>query len=161
MLTLISVLLLVGAGLTVYFVTHPNRSNIIDVDVADGTSSEVRFESLALIPGASSSYTVRLNSEVTDEYEVVLEFDGTASAGLCENLVVEIDCKGMANRKTAKLTELLSGKSIIIYDTLTEGEPYEIKITYHLPESVGNEAQNTEASFDLTIKTSNAGGFYE
>ena len=162
LLTLLSIFILIGVALTFYFIFNPRRSRVIELVVgADGGSETVSFEDLSLVPGSRSEYIIRLRSETEDHYAVSLDFSGSVSDGFRGNLTVEIECDGLDGDRTFLLYELLLGKEILIYDKITPDEAYEIRITYYLPESVGNEAQNSEANFDLTITARNDGGFYE
>ena len=154
-------LILVGVIIAIIILSSPKNTAVVEVKISDGESEIVAFESLAMLPGVENEYVIRLRSESRDKYDVSLAFSGEISESISDNLFVRVECEALDTPKTLLLAELLSGGTVSFTDTLRPISYYEIKLSYFLHENTGNEAQNAEASFDLTITVNNAGDFYE
>ena len=160
-LTLLSLLIIVGVGLTTYFLLHSERdADLIRLDLENEESQEIVFRALTLLPGGSRTYTLSLFCEVADEYDVTLQFSETEDRALKDYVYAKIEVGGetLCDRL---LSDLFGEGATVFPCAFGSGESVDVKITYYMPEEVGNEAQNAEVDFELLITASNAGDFYE
>lgn len=149
LLIVLCILILIGVTLIVYLL-NSDRS-IINVVIGGEEAVPVRFERLGLSPGEKCGYTVRLGSDTRTAYTVTLEFrdlDPTLTLKQFAFVRVETEgdviCDGM-------LSDVFSAGEYILTVDLSDGARHDIAVTYYMPEEVGNEAQNAEASFELLI----------
>lgn len=151
----LSVMLLLGVSLTVYVLITGNDSRIIDVQISDGKTETVEFKSLNLLPGEEVVYTLALSGEKAEKYSVVLRFaPNDGSQTLAEYVYVRVEMGGKTACDTL-LSNALLGDNIDLYADFSGNTNNDITVTYYLPQSVGNEAQNAAASFELLICASN------
>lgn len=152
-LSVLSAMILVGAGLTTHLLVNRNSGNVIEVEVQNGETQSVEFENLCLIPGEECLYVIELSSDIADEYEISLKFEETQEDALKNFAYAKIEANGETVCDKL-LADLFGGEEILLYCDLKDGGR-EITITYYIPENVGNEAQNSGAVFDLSITASN------
>lgn len=144
-----SVLILVGAVLTICFST--SDKHVIDVTVEADKTKSAHFEELCLRPGESCEYTLSLSGKYTKEYRITLCFeDQNPELTLKDHAYVRMEM-GDEVLCDARLSEVLERDSIELDIDFTDGEKHEIKIVYYMTEDVGNEAQNAEADFKLLV----------
>lgn len=151
----ISVLMLTGVGLATWaLATEDERSNI-KIDLSEGKTETVKFESLSLVPGESCEYNMELNGDYAEIYDVSLVFvdkdkDMTLKhyARVKIMLGEEVVCDEL-------LADVFENDDIVLDVDLTEKKSTELKIVYYLPIEIGNEAKNAEAVFELQLTASN------
>lgn len=153
-LTFLSLFILLGVVLTAVMLFNIDNRDIIDVKISENGEETVKFESLSMVPGKETEYTVLLYSEIEGKCRVSLTFEKGEKCEL-ENYVyavVEAETGVVCDMLLAELFE--AGE--ICFDCEFVGkEPAEVNITYYMPENVGNEAQDSEAAFELVISVSN------
>lgn len=150
------VLILVGTGITAYSLLNPTKgTTMIRLDLTEGAGGKiVTFSDLTMIPGESSKYCLLLSSEVEDEFEITLHFSEIDDKLLKEFAYVRIE-NGDELLCDKRLSEVLLGEPLTCTRKLSNKTEADIRITYYLPEDVGNEAQGTAAEFELMITASN------
>lgn len=150
-----SVLILIGVGLTIYFLNADQ--NVIKVNIEPDQTQTITFEHLALRPGESCEYTLSLNGEYSEEYQLSLNFsDHEPSHTLKSYVYVRIERDGTVLCDQL-LSEAFDGEGITLTANFTDGAKNEMQVTFYMPEDVGNEAQNAEANFELLLKATNKG----
>ena len=149
-LVISSILIIIGILLMVQDMTSSDEVDEIEVRVNNNMAETLEFKDLALIPGESCEYTIKLKGAATRQYILSLDF-------------VE---KGDQSLKDFAYVKMISGDEVI-YDKLladafedddiafdvdfSEYRNTELTIVYYLPMDVGNEAKNAEAIFNLEI----------
>lgn len=150
----LSIMILIGIALSIYLHTASKRKNIININIDGNETKNVEFKNLSMVPGEKIEYIINLKSEVVKECKVTLRFQEIEEQNLKNYVYVQIETN---DEKISEqlLKNLLEDKEIVIPVDFTKEKKKEIKISYYLPEEVGNEAQNAEASFELLITTTN------
>jgi hypothetical protein len=150
------------AGLAVYFIVETTRDySMIDVKLKNNRDEyRVEFSRLGLAPGEQADYTVSLKGFRDEECDVFLSF-----VDMDENLTLKdfVYAKVSINGETVcdePLRELFEKDRVELSYKFKNGEDYKILISYYMPLSVGDEAQNAEATFDLVITITNSEDFY-
>ena len=108
---------------------------------------------MCLIPGEACTYTLQLEGDVAEQYEVHLLFEEMQSGTLKNYAYIRIESNGQVLCDQLMAT-VLAGEGIDLFVDLHQVEKQEVIITYYLPIEVGNEAKNDEAVFDLLITAS-------
>ncbi len=148
-----SAIILLGIGFTVYAL-HADK-DVIKIDLGSSEPHTVSFDELGLRPGESCEYILSLNSENAKKYALRFSFEDTdPELTLKDHAYIRIENNGEI-LYDAKLSDLFAQKDIDVDIDLTNAKKDEIKIIYYMPEDVGNEAQNAEADFNLTITATN------
>ncbi len=148
-----SVLILIGVALMARMLATRDDRNVIHIDLDDQTEPIV-FENLALIPGESCTYTIRLGGDAAEQYRAHLQFEETEDLNLKHYAYVRVETNGQVLCDQLMAT-VFAGEGIDLAVDLTQSSKQEVTITYYLPIDVGNEAQNAEAYFELLITASN------
>ena len=134
------------------FVAFPSsRKDVIKIKLSDGETECVRFESLAMVPGDSCDYNIKLLRDGGNRgYNLYVKF-------------VELEDRNLKNFARVKI---LSGDEIVYDSLLAEafadgelvlpidfqnGNNTEFKVSCYLPLEIGNEAKNAEAVFELQL----------
>lgn len=156
MLIAVSIFALVGAGVTAYLLTQSEDSDIITLNVEDGTHETVGFENLCMIPGEESVYEFALAAEIAGAYELTLDFSETKAGALAQYAYARIELGGETVAEK-RLDALLDGDAILLSRALSEDEPLLLTLTYYIPEQVGNEAQAASIDFVLEITVRSEG----
>ena len=158
-LSVMSGLILVGSAFTAFMLYYvERRDNVIKVKMDESGMSSVEFRAINIAPGDTREYLVKLTSELEGPCTLSLDFQELSleepAAPLKEYVYVTVKvnetilCDGL-------LKDIYDLPAIQMDCTLDGKEPFVFEITYHMPESVGNEAQNAKASFDLALTASN------
>lgn len=152
-LAVIAALILVGVVLMAWMLATRGNRHVIRIDL-DDKIAPVGFEKLALIPGESCAYTIRLTGDVAEQYELHLEFKETQDKTLKNFAYIRIESNGQVLCDELMAT-VFAGEGIDLSVDLTQTKQQELIITYYLPLEVGNEAKNAEAVFELRLTASN------
>ena len=159
-LALLLTVAIIGATVAFVVVYTDSLHNVfapatIEIDLDDGGKESIHFENLELVPGGSTEYTVTLKSELDGKYKISLEFkDENTDMKLKKYVYVRAEYEG----KTVcdeLLADVLDGDAVTFDFEMNANEDSELKITYYMPETVGNEAENAEAKFELIINYTN------
>lgn len=148
-LIVLSVVILLGVGLIVYFLGADKH--VIKISIAPDESREVLFDELCLRPGESGDYTLRLSSEYAKKYQLTLRFDDQNSSLTLKDYAyvrMEQDGKTLCDRR---LSELFEQEAMKLAIDFTDGENNDIYVSFYMPAEVGNEAQGAEADFKLLV----------
>lgn len=151
-LALLSVMLLSGVTLTTYMLNEYQRENGegLDVYIGDSDNKVVTFEDLSLIPGEQCEYTVTITSATNAVYDISLELVELSESSLKNYAYIRAEY-GKTVLFDCKLSDIIGTGSAPFTVDFTESDQAELYITYYLPETVGNEAQETDAFFELHI----------
>lgn len=152
-------LIIVGACLSAYFVTHLDRREIVHIALDEETEETVSFEDLSLIPGEKTSYTVSIYGDVKGECDVFLSFRADTAVmeeknTLDEFLYVQI-AEGDSILYDEPLEGLINNGSLILKKLLEPNEKVDLTVCYYLPSDIGNEAQGAKTSITLAVRASN------
>ncbi len=153
-LTFLSLFILLGVVLVTIMLFNIDNRDIIDVKISENDTETVKFESLSIVPGGKDEYTLLIYSEIEGDCRVRLDFQKGEKTEL-ENYVyaaVETESGIVCDMLLAELFE--AGELCFNCD-FDSGKPVKINITYYMPKTVGNEAQDAEAYFGLDISVSN------
>lgn len=151
-LAVLSVLVLLASGTAVVLLLR--MDDVIQVDLDKGEQT-VKLEALTLRPGEECDYTLELQSSLDDAVELEITFtDGDPSQTLGRYVRVRME------QDDAVLFDLLLDDAFsqeaqeLTLRTAKNGKT-RVRLVFYLPEDVGNEAQNAEASPTLCIKARN------
>lgn len=148
-------LTVIGIVLIIWMIFNPIlRNNVIKIEVEDRGEKIVEFKNLNIIPGSKEQYTIRLGTEVESEYEITFDFIEQEDLGLKEYVYVKIEVEDEVICDKL-LKEVFEDEAIKFNCKLETKKRYDIEITYYMLESVGNEAKNTESTFELVIEAEN------
>lgn len=148
-------LVVIGIALIIWMLFHPIlRNNVIRVDVEDNGEKIVSFEKLNIIPGDIEEYTIKLKSEVSCNYQIVFDFQELEDKGLKEYVYIKIQM-GDEVLCDKLLKDVFEDEAITFECAMKKRKRYDIKVTYYMLETVGNEAKNTESTFNLVISATN------
>lgn len=126
------------------------ENDIINVEIQEGVTKEIVFKKLDLVPGESCSYTLILENEEFVEYDVAFEFEETESFDLKKYVYVKMEANGKVFCDKL-LSDVFNEETVYIHIDSTITGSGDIKITYYLPEDVGNEAQKAKSVFKLLV----------
>ena len=130
-----------------------NRS-FIKVYLEDGKTESVEFESLAMLPGDSLEYKIKLKSNGVKRCDLLMRFVETEEKDLKKFAYVKI----LAEDRLIcdeRMDTVFEGKEMVLPVDFDEGENTELTVIYYLPLEVGNEAKNAEAIFELQMTAKN------
>ena len=155
---IVALLLLAALSVTLFVFLADAKEKFpkeITVD-ADGVSETVlTVRDLHLNPTESREYSINLFCAASGMYDVSLDYEETVDGGLKHFVNVTVKADGVTVYEGA-LSDLLNGTATVCFNgELREKrtqEPLVLTITYHMPRSVGNEAQGTYADFDVNLK---------
>ena len=145
------VLILIGVALMTWMLLTEEERNVIDVDIDGG---KIKFENLAMLPGESCEYKVRLKGDRAKKYDLNLNFVELEEKTLKNYARVRIEADGEIICDELLVT-VFEAENINLPVDFSEGKNTELKITYYLPIDIGNEAKNAEAIFELRFESSN------
>lgn len=152
-LVVMSIMILIGVGLTIYFL-HAGK-HVLQINIEQGKTETVWFEDLCLRPGEQASYTLLLNSRYEDAYQLLLHFeDEDPALTLKQYTYVRIERDGEV-LCDARLAELFAQEALRVTVDVTDQAKQELTVTYYMPEEIGNEAQNATAAFQLLVTATN------
>lgn len=152
-LIVMSVIMLIGVALTIYFSTSDRY--VIKISIEPDQTKAIRFEELSLHPGESCEYVLSLSSEYAEVYRLVLCFEDQDPTLTLKNYVyvrMEKDGEVLCD---IRLSGAFEQKSIECVADFTDNKKDDVRIIYYIPEDVGNEAQNAEADFKLLVMGTN------
>lgn len=155
LLALTAVLILVTVALSLYYICVRNNRNVIQLNISADESYSVDFKALALLPGDDISYTLRVKSEEKQKYKMTLKFNETDTEQKLKDFVYVRIEMGDEVIYEKLLADSFTDEALSLDVDFTNVKKNEFRITYHMPEEVGNEAQNSEAFFELHITAEN------
>lgn len=119
----------------------------------DGVTTETfSCGELALTPAQTKELEIELYCKANGSYDVTLWLTEKSDGGLKNFVLVEVLADGEQVHEGG-LSDLLKEDVAVKFDSiLHDNKATVITIRYTMPEDMGNEAQNTYAAFDITIK---------
>lgn len=105
---------------------------------------------LSLIPGTSQSYSVEMKCKAENNYAINVAFTETGGSPLRQFTFVEVYLNGGLIGR-ASLDDLLRGEAFDTECKLYADTSAVLELRYDMPLDVGNEAEDSFASFDVTI----------
>ena len=154
-ITIAGILMLIGVILTLYFYLNPEEDNVIQINLDDElTTEKVAFESLSMIPSETNEYVMKVKSQKEGLTALKIAFEEVGDGKLKNFVFVIIEFNG-EELCNAPMSEMFDGKTVEFESKLYKNKPIEITVKYYMPDTVGNEAQGTEATFDLVLSADN------
>ena len=126
-----------------------NDDQSLDVTIEYGETEIVEFEKFGLVPGESTEYTLHLSTTDGPTRYIIMEFSEREDSPLADFVRVKILVKG-EEVCDELLVDLLNGAEVTFEGDLYS-EEIEVTLVYYMPTEVGNEAENTDAWFNVII----------
>ncbi len=112
--------------------------------------TQLEVELYDMYPGASKSYEIHLKADLGKTYNLALNFQKTKACTIAQFIDVQVKL-GDELIDSAKLEEYLDGKKVSFPMDFDSQTMIDIEIIYSMDDSVGDEAQNTTADFNLIL----------
>jgi hypothetical protein len=129
------------------------RGNVIEeitID-RDGVSElTLEVDDLRLVPASEKEYIVEMKAKATGHYTLSMFYYETDDGGMSQYVDVVISYMDNVVYE-GRLSELIRGKEILCDIDLLDGSITELKFCYKMSEEVGNEAQGTTTSFNISL----------
>ena len=149
-----SVMIVLGVLIMYQVSEASDDQEVITVHIQEGSIETVAFADLTLIPGASCEYAIRIKSDTAESCEVVLDFVEKQEGNLGDFAYVRV----ISNQDVIYddlLAKAFDAQGIVFSAEFDKRKNTDLTVIYYLPDTVGNEARNAEAVFELQIKASN------
>ena len=134
-------------GILLFFVLS-NGNKLLEhttITLKGETTETLSVEIKDLYPGSKSEYEITLNGDHPEEFYITLSFREKSDGKLKEYIGVKIETDNVTIEKSLK--DLLDGK-----ENLSLGKnSTNIKITYTMSESAGNETQGADIKFYIDL----------
>lgn len=156
-----SAIILTGAILTAVVQNYTqNRENTTKITFTeDKTEQTVEFREMLIHPGETHDYSINITNKFEGECKMSIVFDEYKPNLLANELkkyvYVTVSLDGKMIAENILLEELFKTTLPEQNCILDADEPLELKLSFHMPREIGNEAEFTEAFFDLVLKVSN------
>lgn len=153
------ILIIIGVFLAAWLMASSDDDHVIDVYLKDGKTEIISFERLALVPGESCEYLVRMKSTGVERYDMSMLFEETGA-----NAQEESNLKHFAKVKIISgdrvlcdklLSEAFEDGAINLEVDFSRRRNTEFRVIYYLPLDVGNEAKSAETFFNLKVSAEN------
>ena len=157
-ITAVSLMIVIGVALVFWAMWNEKVVSVIDITLSGDASSSVDFNNVALVPGQKTEYTVRFTSYSSKRYGVILDFfedeDKKAYNTLKHYVRVRIEV-GDEVLCDDLLAKVIDGDLLTFNVDIRKRLNTEMKVTYYLPDNIGNEAKGAHAAFKLRITAGN------
>ena len=153
-LTIASVLIIIGMFLMAWALLTAQERNVIKVFLDSGDTKPIKFEALSMVPGDEQEYSVKLMKSKADKFDLSFDFVENGDGELKKYARVKIIANDNAVYDDLLVNAFENDLPTVSVDFGT-GKNTEIRIVYYLPIDVGNEAKNAEALFELNLRASN------
>ena len=147
LLSVLSLFILCGSFITTYVLLETDSDSTVEVRISENEPTIVEFESLGLSPGEKCEYTVELYVDALEPIGISLDFKELYESPMKNYVYVSIEVREETVYRSL-LADCLDGEEIILDYEELDGN---FKIIYSMPSEVGNEAQNTDAHFELLV----------
>lgn len=149
-LIILIVTLIILAGILLYFFVFSKKSlePIIEIKSEDEIHKTLSIKALNLSPGENKKYTIKILNRSGSDYNFSLEFVQKGEGRLYNFIDVEMSMGDKTVKRSLK--DLFEGEIV----KFEKEKSKEIIIKYILPETVGNEAQGAQTSFDIELTIS-------
>lgn len=142
-------------GIFAYFYisdAHDKFSKDIVIESSGKTIENFSIDNLSLTPGTKKEYSINLYCKAEGKYKVIVDYIEKEDGGLKDHVNVEVKV-GDRVIMIEKLSNLLQDDFLITFSQeLFSKDPAVLTLTYEMSKSVGNEAKNTSADFDIKIE---------
>lgn len=146
-----AVLSVLFAGMMIYvFVLRDSVLDEVVVERDGVTEIELVVDDLQLTPGAVKTYDVVLKSKDKGDYILDIFYNETVDGGMKDFVDVQIIYADEVIYD-GTLTDLIGGREVMHPLTMERGMIYELTFVYSMPDTIGNEAQKTTTSFDISV----------
>ena len=149
-----SLVIIVGIIIMNWVFNSYEGKNVIKVKLNDGQTEALQFDNLALIPGESCEYKVKLKRGGAAEFDLHLSFDEKEDHGLGNFARVKIS-SGDELLYDELLAVAFEKCDVIVPVSFKEDEYTEFTVEFYLPIEVGNEAKNAGSVFELILTANN------
>ena len=144
-----------GCGTTGYMLlTMQDEDNRIEVTVAPDASQHLEFRCRDLKPGQTVTYTVVLNTDIADMYDVALTYEEDDGA-LQRYVTTEITYLEESYLNVPLTEAFALEEPVMLTGSISKEVALEFNVSFTMPSEVGNEAQGLESVFDLVLVVSN------
>ena len=156
-----SVIILIGVIVGFATLGHnEERENTTKIAFSeDKTEGAIQFRDMLLHPGESIDYTVLMTNELEGECKLGISFKEHKPNLLANELkkfvYVTVTLDGVTLCENILLEDMFDTEIPLQDCVLEKREPVELHIVFHMPVDTGNEAQYTEALFDVLLNVSN------
>ena len=155
-----SVIIMAGVvigALTLNGIGNEDTTNItFSEETLEGTAE---FREMLIHPGETKEHTMLLKNKVEGECKLDIAFDEHKPNLLANDLkkyvYVTLTLDGEPICENVLLEEMFNTEIPTVTCNLSEKDPVELKISFHMPIEIGNEAEFTEAYFDVRVSISN------
>lgn len=152
-LIIASVLILIAVALSAYFLLYTDRTNIIEVCIAEDEDKIVEFKNLSIVPGGEYEFIIKLTGEFDAVYDISMKFVESDGLVLKDYVYARIE-----DDQQVFCDDLLANvfkEEIFHFERkLYEKKSHDIRVVYYMDEEVGNEVQQASAEFELLISVS-------
>ena len=149
LIVLVSLAVLFGIGLLIWvLVAKDDTVREVTLESEGDTVSELSFTAGNFLPGDVKEYTIIVHSDNGGEFDFTFTASPTSQGTLWKYLDFEIVYEGQS--KAASLAAMFDGTAFE-FDVTMNGQPAKFTVRYKMPKEVGNEAENLEADFSLTL----------
>ena len=152
-----SALIIIGVTLMGWMMSTADERNVIKIQLKDGLAESVHFEQLAMVPGSSHEYVIKLRAGGSEQYTLTMQFEENAPTEE-RTLKNYAYVKIMTDQEVlcdTLLATLFESPAMILPVDFNKNLNTELTVIYYLPMDVGNEAKNAEAVFDLLLTAGN------
>ena len=149
-LVISSALIIIGILLMLQNMASSDGKDEITVRVNNDMVETLEFKELALIPGESCTYTIKLKGSSAKQYILSLDFIEKGDQTLKDFARVKMISDGEIIYDKL-LSDAFVDDDIALDVDFRDSRNTELTLVYYLPMDVGNEAKNAEAIFDLQI----------
>ncbi len=147
-------LALVGFGVWQYVAMNAYADKIIKLG-EETQETDIPVELSGFAPGVSRSYDILLKSVKGENYDVEIKFDVKEGdpIGLAPFIDLEIKLEDEVVA-SGNLKEFLDGNIKVVFGLpFKDTRRRDLTISYIMSQNVGDDAQNTEAKFDIILHT--------
>lgn len=130
--------------------------DVVKVTLKEGEPAVVEFDDLDLIPGDKIEYTLKVADQINGAFDLELAFNEIAESPLKNYVYAKVEADGEEICDVLLAELLKESKTFTLYCANDGIGSYDIKITYYMMPDVGNEAQEADAKFDLTLTAKNS-----
>lgn len=155
-----SVIIMVGVVIGALTLDSVDDGSRTEINFTEETlEGKVEFREMMLHPGETAEYTVHLTNEIEGACRLGINFDeykpNLLANELKEYVYVTVTLGDKTVCKDVLLKDLFSTELPVMDCVLDAKKPVELAISFHMPVETGNEAEFTEAFFDLVLNISN------
>ncbi len=150
LIVLISLAVCVGIGLLIWvLVAKDDTVREVTLNSEGDTVEELSFTAENFLPGDVREYTILVHGEAGGEFDFTFTASPSSQGTLWKYLDFEIVYKEQS--RSASLAAMFDGTVFAFNVTMDGKESAQFTVRYKMPKEVGNEAENLESDFSLTL----------